>query len=174
MNNKLVIITGGVACVLLIAFGTLFFMMWNKISALDARANASVSEESAEEDSDKQMGPIYSLDSFIVNLDDPKYRKYLRVTMDLELVTEENSKEVEERLPPSHVVEEPVHEVSSNDRIHRVWIWQESKDCLWKLAKIYYKDPWKWKKIYLANRDRILDPSMIFPKQKIVIPSSEE
>ena len=99
MNNKLVIILGGVVCLLLIAFGTLFFMMWTKISALDAMANTNVSEESAEGQSSKQMGPIFSLDPFIVNLDNPKYRKYLRVTMDLELKTEENSTDIEERLP---------------------------------------------------------------------------
>ena len=99
MSNKLVIILGGVVCLLLIAFGTLFFMMWTKISALDATANANVSEEAVEGESIKKMGPIYSLDSFIVNLDDPKYRKYLRVTMDLELTTAENTKDIEERLP---------------------------------------------------------------------------
>lgn len=53
---------------------------------------------------------------------------------------------------------------------HTVWLWQESRDCLWKLAKKYYKDPWKWKMIYLANRSTILDPAVIYPKQRIEIP----
>lgn len=34
-----------------------------------------------------------------MNLDNPKYRKYLRVTMDIELADETNKEEVEERLP---------------------------------------------------------------------------
>ena len=55
-------------------------------------------------------------------------------------------------------------------QVYTVWIWQESRDCLWKLAKDYYGDPWKWKQIYLANRNTILDPGVIFPKQRIVIP----
>ena len=99
MNNKLIIILGGIVCVLLIAFGALFFMMWTKISALDSMANTNVSETSVEGETAKQMGPIFSLDTFIVNLDNPKYRKYLRVTMDLELKEEENNKHIEERLP---------------------------------------------------------------------------
>lgn len=59
-------------------------------------------------------------------------------------------------------------------QIHRVWIWQESKDCLWSLSKKYYGDPWQWKKIYLANRNDILDPDVVFPKQALIIPSRDE
>lgn len=58
-------------------------------------------------------------------------------------------------------------------RIHRVWIWQETGDCLWNLAEKYYGDPWKWKLIYMANRDIIDDPSKIFPKQELLIPDEE-
>ncbi|MBD3271760.1 MAG: hypothetical protein GF384_04380 [Elusimicrobia bacterium] len=57
--------------------------------------------------------------------------------------------------------------------IHRVWIWQETGDCLWNLAKEYYGDPWKWKLIYLANQDVIMNPSKIFPKQELIIPSEQ-
>ena len=55
-------------------------------------------------------------------------------------------------------------------RIYKVWIWQETGDCLWNIAKKYYGDPKKWIIIYEANRDRIKDPSRIYPKQKLVIP----
>lgn len=57
--------------------------------------------------------------------------------------------------------------------IHRVWIWQETGDCLWNIAKEYYGDPWKWKLIYLANQDQIADPSKLFPKQELIIPPEE-
>lgn len=59
-------------------------------------------------------------------------------------------------------------------KIETVWIWQETKDCLWRLAKKHYKDPWQWKKIYLANRNGILDPNVIFPKQQIIIPPADQ
>jgi len=58
--------------------------------------------------------------------------------------------------------------------VHKVWLWQESHDCLWNLAKKYYNDPWQWKRIYLANKGRIKDPSKIYPKQQLFIPPPEE
>ena len=55
-------------------------------------------------------------------------------------------------------------------RVYKVWIWQETKDCLWNIAKKYYGDPHKWQLIYEANRDIIDDPRLIYPKQRLVIP----
>ncbi|MDY7031482.1 MAG: flagellar basal body-associated FliL family protein [Thermodesulfobacteriota bacterium] len=46
-----------------------------------------------------QMGPIYSLDTFIVNLSGAKGRRYLKVKMELELANENVYKEVEKKLP---------------------------------------------------------------------------
>ena len=67
-------------------------------------------------------------------------------------------------------VKEPPVQAPEGANVHVVWIWQESKDCLWNLAKRHYKDPWQWKKIYLENRNSILNPGVIFPKQRIIIP----
>jgi LysM repeat protein len=45
-------------------------------------------------------------------------------------------------------------------------------DTLWGIAsKDYiYGDPWQWPLIYKANRDKIKNPHLIFPKQKLKIP----
>ncbi len=45
-------------------------------------------------------------------------------------------------------------------------------DTLWGIAaKDYiYGDPWQWPLIYRANRDKIRNPHLIFPKQKLRIP----
>lgn len=45
-------------------------------------------------------------------------------------------------------------------------------DCLWTIAKIekVYGDPYKWKKIYWANRDKIKNPDLIYPNQIFDIP----
>lgn len=72
--------------------------------------------------------------------------------------------------PPQESVRETAVSAPEASVVHEVWIWQESKDCLWNLAKKHYKDPWQWKKIYLENRNSILNPGVIFPKQRIVIP----
>lgn len=59
-------------------------------------------------------------------------------------------------------------------RVQKVWIWQETSDCLWNMAKEHYGDPFLWPRIYEANRNLIKDPHVIFPKQQIVIPSLDE
>ena len=43
-------------------------------------------------------------------------------------------------------------------------------DTLWDMAGKYYKNPWQWKKIYDANREKIENPDMIFPAQEFSIP----
>jgi len=64
----------------------------------------------------------------------------------------------------------PSAQPSRGVKYHKVWLWQESRECLWNLAKKYYGDPWLWKKIYLANKQQISDPRIIYPKQVLVIP----
>jgi len=47
-------------------------------------------------------------------------------------------------------------------------------DCLWNIAKkdYIYNDPFQWPRIYEANKDKIKDPDLIYPKQvfKIIRP----
>ncbi|MBN2038644.1 MAG: DUF4398 domain-containing protein [Spirochaetes bacterium] len=45
-----------------------------------------------------------------------------------------------------------------------------NRDCLWKIAMNLYKDARLWPLIYMANRDQIKDPDLIFPGQKLLIP----
>ncbi|HLD30515.1 MAG TPA: LysM peptidoglycan-binding domain-containing protein, partial [bacterium] len=49
--------------------------------------------------------------------------------------------------------------------------WETSKDCLWNIAKKknIYDDPWKWKKIYMANKEQIKDPDLIYTGQVLKI-----
>ncbi|MFN3966867.1 MAG: LysM peptidoglycan-binding domain-containing protein [Endomicrobiia bacterium] len=58
-------------------------------------------------------------------------------------------------------------------KVHKVWIWQETGDCLYNIAKKYYRDGSKWKIIYEANKDKIKNPNKIYPKQILVIPEIE-
>lgn len=45
-------------------------------------------------------------------------------------------------------------------------------DCLWRIAKKdqFYGNGFAWPMIYKANRDKIKDPNLIFPKQVFSIP----
>ena len=46
----------------------------------------------------------------------------------------------------------------------------KSGDSLSKIAKQFYGNANEWQKIYNANRDKIKDPNLIYPGQKIIIP----
>lgn len=54
----------------------------------------------------------------------------------------------------------------SNTRFHVV----SKRDTLFGIARMYYGDQRRWKDIYAANRNNILDPNMIRVGQRLVIP----
>jgi flagellar FliL protein len=74
-----------------------FFMMWSKLSAINTQANVAATTE-AEQDQTATLGPLFSLDTFIVNLADAGRSRYLRVTMDLELTESADTAKLNERL----------------------------------------------------------------------------
>jgi nucleoid-associated protein YgaU len=43
-------------------------------------------------------------------------------------------------------------------------------DRLWDLSAHYYRDPFKWKRLFRENRDLVADPDVIFPGQRIRVP----
>lgn len=47
------------------------------------------------------------------------------------------------------------------------------RDCLWRIAEydFVYGDPLKWEAIYEANSDKIKDPNLIYPGQKLLLPA---
>jgi N-acetylneuraminic acid mutarotase len=47
-------------------------------------------------------------------------------------------------------------------------------DTLWDLSGRYYGDPYKWGRIYAANKEKIANPDRIYPEEKIVIPGITE
>lgn len=59
-------------------------------------------------------------------------------------------------------------ESESNEYI--VQLNPKDRDCLWKIAMNLYKDARLWPLIYMANRDQIKDPDLIFPGQRLLIP----
>ena len=97
MSNKLIFLVVAVLLVLTIGLTAGFFMMWNKLSDLNIQAKAATSENGKAQAA--ALGPLYSLDTFIVNLADAGRSRYLRVTMDLELADPTDAGELSERLP---------------------------------------------------------------------------
>jgi nucleoid-associated protein YgaU len=76
---------------------------------------------------------------------------------------------VEKREEEIVMEEEAVEEAP---KVYVVGTWERDRDCLWNIAKkpSIYGDPWKWKRIYKANTDKIKDPDLIYPGQRLTIP----
>ena len=98
MSNKILIILIGVVMVFMLGLGGGLFMMWNKLSAMETQA-MSPSDQEASVPVEELLGPIYPLDTFIVNLADKGGKRYLRITIDLELDGKELESEITKRLP---------------------------------------------------------------------------
>jgi len=100
MSNKILVLLIGVLVVLMLGMGGGLFMMWNQISALGTHSAANASNDPNQEETiEHPLGPIFSLDTFIVNLADKGGNRYLRVTMDLELGDPELEDEINKRMP---------------------------------------------------------------------------
>jgi flagellar FliL protein len=100
MSNKIIVLLIAVVMVLMLGLGGGLFMMWSKLSAMNTPSVADAGQEpETNTDSEHPLGPIFSLDTFIVNLADNGGNRYLRVTMDLELGNPELEAEIDKRLP---------------------------------------------------------------------------
>jgi len=100
MSNKIVFLILGLVVVLIMGLGGGLFLMWSKLSTISAQ---SVSVANAAPGQSQEvvngLGPIYPLETFIVNLADAGGSRYLRVTMDLELTSSQLEDELKMRLP---------------------------------------------------------------------------
>jgi flagellar FliL protein len=97
MSKTVLIIVISVIVLFMGMVGAGFFILWNKIEQLP-QDTAAVEEIEVEEE-ENVIGPLYSLDTMIVNLADRGGKRYLRVTMALELSDPEAMTTIENRLP---------------------------------------------------------------------------
>lgn len=102
MSKNVIIIIIAAFVLIMGMMGGGFFLMWKQMSAAVAQVNQqSGSEEEAEvvEEEEVTIGPMYKMDTMIVNLADRGGKRYLRVTMQFELSTPDVMDEIEMRLP---------------------------------------------------------------------------
>ena len=97
MSNKFIFLVVAVLLVLTIGLAAGFFMMWNKLSVLSTQTAVATTSETGKAQA-AALGPLYSLDTFIVNLADEGRSRYLRVSMDLELSESTDAGKLTERL----------------------------------------------------------------------------
>ena len=96
MSNKLIFLIVAVLLVVTLGLAGGFFMMWNKLSALNTQSYAAAQNQQVQTSA---LGKLFPLDTFIVNLADQERSRYLRVTMDLELVAPTDTEKLNQRLP---------------------------------------------------------------------------
>jgi flagellar FliL protein len=97
MSKKVLIIIIAVAVLFTGVVGAGFFILWNKISQMPLDPS-KVAEIPVKED-ENVIGPLYTLDTMIVNLAGNGGKRYLRVTMALELSDPDSLATIESRLP---------------------------------------------------------------------------
>lgn len=97
MSKTVLIIIISVAVLFMGMVGAGFFILWNKISQVPV--DPSKVAEMAVEEEENVIGPLYPLDTMIVNLSDDGGKRYLRVTMALELSDPDSVETIESRLP---------------------------------------------------------------------------
>lgn len=96
-TKKLIIIIIVISVVFMGIMGAGFYILWNKVAPPDLEIEL---EQQADEETEKDMiRPVFSLNTFVVNLADRGGSRYLRTTMDLELSDEKTSEEIKNRLP---------------------------------------------------------------------------
>jgi flagellar FliL protein len=110
-TNKLLIIISAILFLTLIAGGVVTYTMLNsddeviedvssaKTSEILADKKTQTNDEIARDNDFTQIGPMYSLDKFIVNLSSDGGSRYLRTAINLELSSEEFQAEVDKKKP---------------------------------------------------------------------------
>lgn len=104
MSKKVIIIIIAVFLLLMGMMGGGFFLLWSQMTATVAQVqqqNGGEEEEEEEEVAQEEatIGPLYRLDTLIVNLADHGGKRYLRTTMEFEL-------KPNEEVDPAEVIEE--------------------------------------------------------------------
>ena len=99
MSKKMLMIVVGVAVLVLGLMGGMFFMLWHKMSNMSAGAQGQANHAPSHKEEKKEgVGPVFPLETFIVNLADRDKDRYLRVTIQLEMDKPTLKEEMEKRL----------------------------------------------------------------------------
>jgi flagellar FliL protein len=103
MSTKTLVIVLAAVVLVIAMMGGGFFLMWTKMNTTLAQMQMqNAAENEAEETPEEEVitiGPIYKMETLIVNLADQGGKRYLRITMELELSAPEVMEEINNRMP---------------------------------------------------------------------------
>jgi len=75
------------------------FLAWKSGVVAKLIGTPERNTKTAEPLKSQEMGPVYSMETFLVNLNEPQGKRYLKAKVTLELDTEKVQVEIEKRLP---------------------------------------------------------------------------
>jgi flagellar FliL protein len=119
MPKKAIVIMAAIAFIFTALVGGGFYMMWLKIASLQPPEEV-LEEEEVETEDPPQLGEMFPLETFVVNLADANGQRYLRVTMQLELAPGVPAATMEQRLPLIRDVALTILPTKSFDEIRTV------------------------------------------------------
>ena len=97
-TQKLMLIIIILSVLFMVIMGAGFYVLWNKVAPPDPEIG--LEQDADEEEAEKnKIRPVFSLNTFVVNLADRGGSRYLRTTLDLELTDETTGNEIKQRLP---------------------------------------------------------------------------
>jgi flagellar protein FliL len=103
MSTKVLVIIIAAVVLMLGAMGGGFMLMWSKMNSAITHVQGEQGKEGHEKGAkpkeENALGPVFKMDTLIVNLADQGGKRYLRVTMELELSGPEVLDEITKRLP---------------------------------------------------------------------------
>ena len=97
-TKKLVLLIIIISAVFMGVMGTGFYILWSKLAPPDPEAALEYETIKKKAEIGK-IRPVFTLETFVVNLADRGASRYLRTTLDLELTDEATIEEVKQRLP---------------------------------------------------------------------------
>jgi len=93
-SKKLIIIIAAVVLLAIIGGGAAFFLLGDKEEKADPEAEAAAMAATA-----KMVGPMVTIDTFVVNILDDEENRYLKAAITLEVDAQTTADEINSRLP---------------------------------------------------------------------------
>jgi hypothetical protein len=147
----------------------------NKYGDLIEKSKALIAngkEESKNQQFEKAKANLEEAESIIITVlsSIEKDIAEAKVKAEQEKQESEIARATEDKKEVQTEVEVKEEKKTSGERIYVVQWRKKNTDCLWRISQKVYNDASLWPAIYIANKNQIKDPDLIFPGQKFVIP----
>lgn len=148
-----------------------------KLSAAEKLVGQAGKSKFAEQKKAEMSAARESLDNAKSKLSDSRYKESIAASeeaMRLALLVMSKKTEGSEIAEGSDVGQQQ-QQFEEKDYWEYKVVWRKNyKDCLWYVARKFYKNPRKWKVIYEYNKDQISNPNLIYPGWILKVPKPKK